>query len=121
MKKLLIADDEDILRMLIEDTLEDLDVEISEVTNGREAYERLNEEPFDYLILDYMMPEMTGYEVLEKLSEDIKKTVTIIMLTAKTQKEDQEALMQAGADYFISKPFSPVELADFMEGLFNEQ
>lgn len=115
MNKLLIADDEEILRMLIEDTLEDLDIEIDTAVDGNEAYQKLNSGEFDFVILDYMMPGLSGREVLEQLDQEIKNALQILMLTAKTQKEDQEALKAAGADHFMAKPFSPVELSDFVE------
>ncbi|TFE02133.1 response regulator [Jeotgalibacillus salarius] len=119
MSKLLIADDEEILRMLIEDTLEDLEVEIDTAVDGDEAYRKLSSGEYQIVLLDYMMPGMSGREVLEKLDEGLKTNLKILMLTAKTQKEDQEALKSAGADYFMAKPFSPVELSDFVAELLN--
>ncbi|MFB1082827.1 response regulator transcription factor [Jeotgalibacillus sp. JSM ZJ347] len=117
MNKLLIADDEDILRMLIEDTLEDLEIEIETAVDGNEAYEKLSSGEFDFVILDYMMPGLSGRDVLEKLTQEIKDDLQILMLTAKTQKEDQEALKAAGADHFMAKPFSPMELYEFVENM----
>jgi len=120
MKKVLIADDEDILRMLIEDTIEDLPIEIDQATNGKEALEKLSTGEFDLVILDYMMPELSGREVLQKLDPIIKSKVTILMLTAKTQQEDQDALLAEGADYFMAKPFSPMELLTFIGELIHD-
>ncbi|AJD89965.1 hypothetical protein JMA_06480 [Jeotgalibacillus malaysiensis] len=119
MNKLLIADDEEILRMLIEDTLEDLDIDIDTAVDGDEAFRKLSSGEYDFVILDYMMPGLSGREVLEQLSAEVKQDLQILMLTAKTQKEDQEALKAAGADHFMAKPFSPLELSDFVEGLIN--
>lgn len=117
MNKLLIADDEEILRMLIEDTLEDLEVDIETAVDGNDAFQKLNSGEYHVVILDYMMPGLSGREVLEQLSPAIKNDLKILMLTAKTQKEDQEALKAAGAEFFMAKPFSPVELYDFIENL----
>ncbi|KIL51253.1 histidine kinase [Jeotgalibacillus alimentarius] len=121
MNKLLIADDEDILRMLIEDTLEDLEVEIDTASDGLEAFQKLSSGEYSYVILDYMMPGLSGREVLEKLTPELKSRIQILMLTAKTQKEDQEILKAAGADHFMPKPFSPVELSNFVENMIQEK
>ncbi|PSL42415.1 response regulator receiver domain-containing protein [Salsuginibacillus halophilus] len=110
MSHILIADDEEILRMLIVDTLEDLGHDIEEAEDGSEALEKLQEQSFDLVVLDHMMPERTGLEVLQSLPDHIKEETLIIMLTAKAQDADREAALQAGARYFVAKPFSPAEL-----------
>lgn len=110
MKRILVADDEDILRMLIVDTLEDLGFEMEEAENGEEALSRLENEKFDLVILDYMMPGKTGLEVLKALSDQVKQDTAIIMLTAKAQDEDRQTALSEGASYFVAKPFSPQEL-----------
>ncbi|WKA50719.1 response regulator [Planococcus liqunii] len=113
MKKILVADDEDILRILISDTLED-DFEIEEAEDGKEALEKIRENDYDLVILDYMMPYLTGMEVLEQVRKDQNNT-RVLMLTAKAQDADREQAMQKGADYFMSKPFSPMELLGLVE------
>ncbi|CAM3773501.1 response regulator transcription factor [Alkalicoccus chagannorensis] len=110
MSHILVADDEEILRMLIVDTLEDLGHDIEEAEDGGEALQKLQEQSFDLVVLDYMMPERTGLEVLQSLPDQIKEDTLIIMLTAKAQDADREAALQAGARYFVAKPFSPGEL-----------
>ncbi|RKL67912.1 response regulator [Salipaludibacillus neizhouensis] len=115
MKKILVADDEDILRMLIVDTLEDLGFEIEEAEDGQEALEKLEEGNFDLAILDYMMPEKTGLEVIQSLSKETKNNIQLVMLTAKAQEQDRQIALNAGADYFIAKPFSPTELSAVVE------
>lgn len=115
MKKILIADDEEILRMLIFDTIEDLGFEIHEAENGKQAFEKLMETDYDLLILDYMMPFMTGIDVLEKLPKERKDKIEIVMLTAKTQEADRERMIKAGADFFMPKPFSPMDLISIIE------
>ncbi|AIQ30717.1 MULTISPECIES: response regulator [Paenibacillus] len=122
MQKILIVDDEDVLRMLIEDTLEDLeDVEIHTAENGVEALTRLTSDPYDLVILDYMMPEMTGIEVLGELNEELKNKTPIMMLTAKAQEMDRNRAREAGARYFMPKPFSPMELLQIVEGILSEK
>lgn len=122
MQKILIVDDEDVLRMLIEDTLEDLEnVEINTAENGVEALVRLGSDRYDLVILDYMMPEMTGIEVLGELDEELKKSTPIMMLTAKAQEMDRTRAREAGARYFMPKPFSPMELLQIVEGILSEK
>lgn len=122
MQKILIVDDEDVLRMLIEDTLEDLeDVEIHTAENGVEALTRLTSDPYDLVILDYMMPEMTGIEVLGELNEELKSKTPIMMLTAKAQEMDRNRAREAGARYFMPKPFSPMELLQIVEGILSDK
>ncbi|MFD5020589.1 response regulator transcription factor [Paenibacillus sp. NPDC058367] len=120
MQKIMVVDDEEVLRMLIEDTLEDLDnVEIHTAENGLEALTKLSTDPYDLVILDYMMPEMTGIEVLQQLDEEKKKTTAILMLTAKAQDVDRIRAVEAGARYFMPKPFSPMELLQIVEGILS--
>ncbi|MDQ0205745.1 response regulator transcription factor [Alkalicoccobacillus murimartini] len=116
MKKILVADDEEVLRMLITDTLEDLECEVIEAADGQEAMDLIQKHDFDLLVLDYMMPEMTGLEVIERVRKmEHKKHVLIMMLTAKSQQADQDKMMRIGADFFLAKPFSPIVLIDRIE------
>lgn len=113
MRKVLVADDEEVLRMLITDTLEDLDLEVYEASDGQEALDLIHEHDFDLLVLDYMMPERTGLEVIEqvRLLEE-RQDVLILMLTAKSQQADQEEILKKGANFFLAKPFSPNALVE---------
>ncbi|ULO09453.1 response regulator [Paenibacillus sp. 19GGS1-52] len=121
MQKVLVVDDEEVLRMLITDTLEDLEnVEIHTAENGLEALARLSADHYDLMILDYMMPEMTGIEVLGRLSMDMKSALPILMLTAKAQEVDRNRAIVAGARYFMPKPFSPIELLQIVEGILSD-
>lgn len=113
MKKILVADDEDILRILIADTLED-DFTVEEAEDGKEALQKIRENDYDLILLDYMMPYMTGLEVLEEVRKDGNDT-RVLMLTAKAQDADREQAIQKGADFFMSKPFSPRELLELVE------
>lgn len=118
----MIVDDEDVLRMLIEDTLEELeDVEIHTAENGVEALTRLAADRYDLVILDYMMPEMTGIEVLGELDAELKQRTPIMMLTAKAQEMDRNRAREAGARYFMPKPFSPMELLQLVEDILSEK
>ncbi|PLT35156.1 response regulator transcription factor [Bacillus sp. V5-8f] len=121
MKRILLAEDEEVLRMLIVDTLEDEDFEVDEAADGQEAMEYLEKNNYDLVILDYMMPVHTGLEIIEKLrSDDSKKGLKIMMLSAKSQQHEQDAVLGAGADYFMAKPFSPLDLLAKIEGILHE-
>lgn len=111
MCKILVADDESALRMLISGTLEIEDYSILEADNGILALELVKQERPDLIILDVMMPGMTGYEVCKciKTNQDIADT-KVLILTARGQQSDKEAAWEVLADYYLSKPFSPMEL-----------
>ncbi|AQU80699.1 MULTISPECIES: response regulator [Planococcus] len=115
MKKILVADDEDILRILITDTLED-DFDVEEAEDGKEALQKIRDNDYDLIVLDYMMPYLTGLEVLEAVRND-HNTTKVLMLTAKAQDADRENAIAKGADYFMSKPFSPMELLTLVENI----
>lgn len=122
MKKILLAEDEEILRMLIVDTFEEMDYQVDEAEDGQEALDYIVENDYDLIILDYMMPVFTGLEVIEKIRHnDEKKYTKILMLSAKNQQFEQEKVLNAGANYFMSKPFSPSQLLEKVEDIFNEE
>jgi DNA-binding response OmpR family regulator len=118
--RILLAEDEEILRMLIMDTLEDEDYDVDEATDGQEAMDFLKENYYDLVILDYMMPIMTGIEVIQNIRrEGHNKDTKIMMLSAKSQQHEQDKVLQAGADYFMAKPFSPLELLEKVNGILH--
>lgn len=120
MKSILVVDDEATLRMLIVDSLEDLDCTIDEAESGLDALNKINGKKYDVIILDYMMPELTGIEVLEQIDKNIISETMIVMLTAKTQEKDQQQAKAAGVDIFMKKPFSPMELYRLVEELTHD-
>lgn len=104
MNKILIADDEPRMLMLIKDFLE-TEYEITTANHGKEALELFKSNDYDLLILDIMMPLMSGLEVLEAIRK--VSNVPIILLTAKTTEIDELTGFVTGADEYIKKPFSP--------------
>lgn len=121
MSRILLAEDEEVLRMLIIDTLEDEEYEVDEAADGKEALDYLQSNEYDLVILDYMMPVFTGLEIIEKLrGGDQTFQGKIMMLSAKSQTYEQEKIIQAGADYFMAKPFSPLKLVEKIEEILNE-
>ena len=121
MKRILLAEDEEILRMLIRDTLEDQNFLMDEAADGQEAIQHLEENAYDLVILDHMMPVYTGLEVIQLLRQSLKKTeLKVMMLSAKSGQEEREKAIQTGADYFMPKPFSPGELLTKIKEILNE-
>lgn len=113
-KKVLIAEDEVHIRLLIEQSLEDLEdegVEILTAADGEEALELVRVEQPDLVLLDVMMPKMNGFEVCERLRDDPASAATrVIFLTAKGQEYDRTRGEEVGADGYMTKPFNPDEL-----------
>lgn len=119
MKKILVVDDEEILRMLICDTLEDTGYDMDEAEDGIEALKKISQQTYDLIILDYMMPNLSGIEVIEELPMEVTQKTPILMLTAKAQESDRQIALEKGANYFMSKPFSPIELLGLVEDILN--
>lgn len=116
MKTILVADDEEHLRLLVRKTLETEDYRILEAENGREAIELARKERPDLLILDWMMPEVPGIEALRTLREEAETTATpVVMLTAKSQQIDRNQALRLGVRGYLVKPFSPLALIHLVE------
>ena len=122
MKTLLLADDEANLRMLARITLDDPDYRILEAADGTTALTLARAEHPDLLVLDWMMPGLTGIEVARQLREDPNTSgIPIIMLTAKGQASDKEQGQASGAYAYLVKPFSPLELLEKVEAALQER
>lgn len=119
MKRILLAEDEEVLRMLVVDTLEENDYQVDEASDGIEAVQLFNDNNYDLIVLDFMMPGLTGLEVIHHIRQK-NKEVKILMLSAKSQQFEQEKVIEAGANYFMAKPFSPMELKNKVEDILNE-
>jgi two-component system, OmpR family, alkaline phosphatase synthesis response regulator PhoP len=115
-KKLLIVDDEPHIRLLLEQTLEDLEdrgVELLTADNGEDALETIITEKPNLVFLDVMMPKMNGFDVCHKVKNELKLTdIYIIMLTAKGQEFDRQKGNDVGADIYMTKPFDPDEVLE---------
>ena len=120
-KSILIADDEPQLRVLLRALLDqpasDRETyEIIEATNGAEALALAKLHKPDMIILDWMMPKMTGIEVASSLRDcEATSHIPIIMLTARGQDRDRQAGLIAGTAHYITKPFSPKHLREVVE------
>jgi two-component system phosphate regulon response regulator PhoB len=111
--RILIAEDDESLRALIRLTIEVGDVEIREVADGEAALADAQDSRPDLVLLDWSMPGRSGLEVCRALRADERTSdATIVMITARAQEADRRAGLEAGADRYLTKPFSPLELLD---------
>ena len=111
MTRILIADDEPHIRKLVSFTLCNRGYEVLEATDGGEAFDMATAEKPDLILLDVMMPVMTGYDVLNKLkAEPATQNIPVIMLSAKSQRTEVEEGLACGAEEYICKPFTPKDL-----------
>lgn len=108
-KLILIVDDEARMRRFIQMNLDLEGYRVIEATNGLEAIERVRDDLPDLVVMDVMMPVLDGFEALRLIRET--STVPVIMLTVRSDEEDRVKGLELGADDYISKPFSPRELA----------
>jgi two-component system KDP operon response regulator KdpE len=108
-KLILVVDDESRMVRFVRMNLELEGYKVTEAGDGMEALEKVRDELPDLVLLDVMMPEMDGFETLERLREI--STVPVIMLTVKGDEEDRIRGLDLGADDYVTKPFSPHELA----------
>lgn len=106
--KILIVDDESLIRDVIKEYLILENYSVYEASNGKEAIEQVKRHQFDLIIMDIMMPEMDGYTAVK----EIKKLydVPFIMLSARSEEYDKLIGFELGIDDYVTKPFSPKEL-----------
>jgi two-component system alkaline phosphatase synthesis response regulator PhoP len=114
--KILIVDDEPHLRMLIQQTLEELEdegVELLTASNGDEALDAIKDQRPNLVFLDVMMPRRNGFDVCQIVKNELGLSdVYIILLTAKGQEFDRQRGQEVGADLYMTKPFDPDALLE---------
>ncbi len=115
-KKILIVDDEPYMRLLIEQTLEDLEdegVELLIAEDGEDALEQVKSEQPNLVFLDLMMPKMSGFDVCNHIKNVLyMNDVYVIMLTAKGQEFDKQKGKEVGTDMYLTKPFDPDQVLE---------
>jgi CheY-like chemotaxis protein len=118
----LIVDDDRFIRKLITTTLEDVtDFELHEASDGREAIDVARRERPAIVFLDVDMPELDGIEACRQLrADETTGNATIVMLTAAQSDTVQGEAEEAGADLFLTKPFSPLDLLRLVDGLSDQ-
>lgn len=107
-KRILVVDDEERIVRFIRLNLEQDGFQVVEANTGRQALDKLRQSLPDLMLLDVMLPDLDGFEVLRMVREN--HDVPIIMLTAKTEEDDRVRGLELGADDYVTKPFSPREL-----------
>lgn len=116
MPTVLIVDDEQHIRLLIEQTLEELEddgVELQTASDGEMALDVVRNHHPELVFLDVMMPKLNGFEVCRAIKSDPGLAgTTVVMLTAKGQAYDREQGAAVGADRYLTKPFDPDELLE---------
>jgi DNA-binding response OmpR family regulator len=107
--RILLVDDEESIQTLLSYPLSKDGYEVVQAVDGRDALDRFDDEPFDLVVLDVMLPRIDGFEVCRRLRS--KSAVPIIMLTAKSEEIDKVVGLELGADDYITKPFSMREFS----------
>ena len=119
-KRVLIADDEEMIRKFLRIHLTKWGFEVKEAVDGAQAMEELDNGDFDLLICDIMMPNKDGWQVLKEVKSNPKtKDVPVIFLTAKTKESDVVKAYDLGADHYITKPFTKAQLLDGLKLTFS--
>ena len=110
-KKILIVDDEEVIRKFLRIHLSKLGYEVKEAADGAEALKQLGKDDFDLLICDILMPNKDGWQVLKEMRLDPKtKDIPVIVLTAKNEDSDMFKGYDLGANYYMTKPFTKAQL-----------
>jgi len=115
--KILIVDDEEMIREVIKEYSEDAGYQTDEAENGKIALEKINKNTYDLLILDIMMPEMDGFTVLKNIPKE--KMIPTIVLSARGEEYDKLNGFDLGIDDYLTKPFSPKELIARIKAVLN--
>ena len=115
--KILIVDDEDMIRNVIKEYCEASGYETEEADNGEDGFTLLTNNRYELLVLDIMMPEMDGYSMLKKLPKN--KRIPTIVLSARGEEYDKLQGFELGIDDYITKPFSPKELIARIKAISN--
>jgi len=112
-KTVLVVEDKASLTQMLQFLFLSKGLSVQIAFNGKEAIDKATSITPSLILLDIMMPEMDGFEVLEKLKEDsATSTIPVIMLTARKSREDMQRAMDLGAVEYITKPFKAVEVVD---------
>jgi CheY-like chemotaxis protein len=114
-KRILVVDDDEMVLMALNELLKPEGYVVRTFSRGKEALESLDQEEYDLLMLDVIMPEMDGIELCRKIREreDCRET-PIVFLTAKSREEDKVQCLEAGANLSLSKPISPDKLLNII-------
>ncbi len=118
--KILLVEDNLLNQKVVTFNLRKQNYNVIAVTNGPDALQQFNDNKFDLILMDIMLPEMDGYEITMKIRElenekGVSKKVPIIALTANALDNDKDKCLQAGMTDYLSKPFTSLELNEMIE------
>jgi len=115
--RILIVDDDILVLEALQELLTSSECEVRVAARGQEALEILDQEHFDLLILDVVMPKMTGFDLAREVRrrDDEMSKVKIIMLTAKTEPRDLRSEEECGCNYYLTKPIDPGRLKELVK------
>lgn len=117
-KRVLLVEDEPNIVLSLQFLLKRAGFEVTVESNGQTALDSALVKPPDVMVLDVMLPDLDGFEILRRLRADARcASLPILMLTAKGQREDRDNALKFGADLFISKPFSNAEVIEAVQKL----
>lgn len=120
--RILVVEDHPLIAELIETRLRIEGLRPTKALGGAEAISRLDTETFDLVILDIMMPDVDGYQVLAHIrNADATRTLPVIFLTARSSPDDVERGLRMGADHYMTKPFSGADLVRRVKILLAER
>jgi CheY-like chemotaxis protein len=121
-KKVLIVDDEEVIRRVVRTHLLKRGYEVTEARDGEEALRHLEKEAYDLLICDVMMPRKDGWEVLREVKSDARtRSLPVLLLTGRNQDPDMAKGRELGATHYMTKPFTKSQLLDAIELVFGER
>lgn len=122
MQKILVVDDDNLLRRIIGDRLKSLGYEVTTAMHGQEGLTLAEQAPPDMIVTDVVMPHMDGVELVRRVrANDLLAKTLILMLTSRGTSEDKILGLDSGADDYLTKPFDPQELAARVKALFRRQ
>jgi CheY-like chemotaxis protein len=120
-KRILIVDDEEVIRKFLSVHLAKLGYEVKEAADGEQAIEQLGSDQFDLLICDILMPKKNGWEVIKEVKSNPRtKSLPVIVLTAKNEDSDMFKGYDLGANYYMTKPFTRAQLLYGLKLMFDE-
>ncbi len=121
MSKVIVVDDEPFILMMIEDKLRKARIDVITLRDSRVAVETIKRERPDLVILDWMMPEVSGIELCRTIKNDPGlKDIPVFMLTAKGQDADEQLGLRSGVSRYITKPFSPKALLEMVQEILTK-
>jgi len=120
-RKVLIVDDEEVIRKFLRIHLAKLGYEVKEAADREQAIEELGKNDFDLLICDILMPKKDGWEVIKKVKSNSKtKHMPVIVFTGKNEDSDMFKGYDLGANYYITKPFTKAQLLYSLKPMLDE-